>query len=101
MKQVRKIIRILNLPRVLCQRLLGEEHPLSYRFAAGFSVMAVGVAIAKVGGGIHAYGLHYAADLIGYAVHGLGAVPMIEWLIREEEHVELVVESLSWPELEQ
>jgi hypothetical protein len=43
------------------------------------------VFIAKVGGDVHVYGLHYVLDLAGYLVHGIGAVPFVDYLVATEE----------------
>lgn len=74
----------LHLPRQLCTFLLGKEHKSSHRMVAGLIVMSVGVAIAKLGADVHEFGVHYMADAMGYAVHGMGALPFIEYLIGEE-----------------
>lgn len=54
--------------------------------------MVVGVAVAKLAGDVHFLLAHYALDIIGYGIHGLGAVPFIERVIelmREEPHGEV------------
>ena len=78
------MIKFANLPRVVCQHLIGDNHGPHHRMVAGVGVMAVGVAIAKVGGDVHAFGFHYLADMLGYLVHGIGCVPFVEYLVAEE-----------------
>lgn len=78
---MKKIIDKVNVARVACDHLFGEEHTPKHRMGAGFVIMIVGVTVAKVGGGVHALILHFSLDLIGYLIHGIGAVPFIEALI--------------------
>lgn len=73
----------LNLPKALCQACLGHNHSHGHRMLAGLVVMAVGVAIAKAGAEYNAFAVHYVTDAVGFAVHGLGAVPFLEWLLEE------------------
>lgn len=75
------MIKWVNLPRELCHHTLGQEHSPKHRMCAGIVVMIVGVAIAKSANVFHVEVLHYTLDLCGYAVHGLGATPFIEYLI--------------------
>ena len=70
-----------NIARPICAVLLGENHPAKYRMATGVGVMVFGVAIAKVFGHM-VEPIGYAADLIGYAIHGLGLTPFIEHLAK-------------------
>jgi hypothetical protein len=81
----RKLISACNLPRKLCQFALGHDHSARHRLGAGLVIMGVGVFIAKVGGDVHVYGLHYVLDLAGYLVHGIGAVPFVDYLVATEE----------------
>lgn len=50
---------------------------------AGTVVMIIGVAIAKSANIFHYEILHYSLDLCGYAVHGLGCAPFIEYLMED------------------
>jgi hypothetical protein len=70
--------RCLNLPREMIHFTVGKEHKHSHRMVGGVILMAVGVAIAKSVEYLHFPGSHFTLDLIGYAVHGLGATPFIE-----------------------
>lgn len=78
-------LQIINLPRSLCQWLVGEEHKISHRMFAGMTVMAVGVGIAKSAHATEVVPLQFSLDLTGYLIHGLGAVPFIDWLITKKE----------------
>lgn len=91
-------IKKLNLIAHLCKMCLGEEHPPIIRYCAGGVIMLAGVLVAKEGGQIHAYHFHYIADVLGYGIHGIGAVPFVEWLI-EFEREERKNGGLWWPEI--
>lgn len=77
-----KILKYLNLPKIIADHLLGEDHPHPHRMVVGVFVMTTGVAIAKSGHAIDATAWLITADVIGYAVHGLGFTPYLEWLIQ-------------------
>ena len=76
-------LRHIDLARMICNHLVGDSHTKVHRFSAGVIIMAVGVTVTKVvlmveSGFIHAFG-----DLIGYAIHGIGAIPFVEHLIQK------------------
>ena len=52
--------------------------------------MIIGVSIAKLPAAIdiHVVVLHYLADLIGYAIHGIGLTPFLEHVIHAFEEAE-------------
>lgn len=76
-------MKIYNLPRELCHHTIGKEHTHTHRMLAGTVVMIIGVAIAKSANIFHYEILHYSLDLCGYAVHGLGCAPFIEYLMED------------------
>lgn len=86
---VHRIVQVVNLPRYICRHMVGEQHSCAHRMGVGVVVMTAGVGIAMFGGHVipGAVG-HFMCDAIGYLVHGLGAVPFIEWLIADEAAVE-------------
>lgn len=89
----RKVLNFLNVPKRIVEFLLGEDHSVAHRMTAGFAVMAVGVLVAKAGADVHVYFVHYLADGFGYAVHGLGAAPFIEWLLAKPKEAEDAIHS--------
>lgn len=74
-------IRFINLPKELCHHTLGKEHTHTHRMLAGTIVMVIGVAIAKSAHYFDATILQFSLDMVGYAVHGLGAAPFIEYVV--------------------
>lgn len=77
------MIRFIDLPRAICHHAIGRDHTLSHRMVAGGVIMAIGVSIAQAAGYFEMHLMHYVLDLCGYAVHGLGCVPYIEYLLEE------------------
>lgn len=72
----------LNLPRVVCQHLLDDRHSTHHHMVCGTGVMAVGVLVAKSAYLLPDFTIiHVTVDMVGYFIHGLGAVPFIEHII--------------------
>lgn len=84
-KSSKSILDSVNLPKYVCHRLVGEDHPKSHRMIAGALVMAVGVIVAKTMAPIHFFQLHILGDIIGYGIHALGAVPFIDHIIESNK----------------
>ena len=58
MRPLYELSRRLNVARPICNHLLGEEHT-------------------------HHHQLNVAADIVGYAVHGLGLTPFVEYILAQ------------------
>jgi len=82
------MIRFIDLPRHLCQHAVGKHHTLGHRLIAGSIIMVAGVSTAKAGVLVpmapHLF--HFSLDVVGYALHGLGCIPFIEYLMEEENN---------------
>jgi type II secretory pathway predicted ATPase ExeA len=87
MKTIAILIHKLNAPRALCELAFGPNHSVYHRLAAGSVIMATGVCIAKAPGAIdiHLVTLHYVADAVGYAIHGIGLTPFLDHIIKSFE----------------
>lgn len=83
MAKLDKIAEKINLPLIICNHLFGEKHSHIHRMSAGMVVMTCGVLISKSAGDVHYVIVHLLADGIGYMIHGIGAVPYIEYLIAQ------------------
>jgi len=68
-----------NPARAICNHLVGENHSVVHRLGAGALIMGSGVLVAKAGG--DGLILHFIADLVGYAIHGIGLIPFVDKLI--------------------
>lgn len=66
-----------NLPRIISYHLFGKNHTSTHRKGTGVLLMIIGVAISKQPF-FEAYIIHGIADLVGYAIHGLGLTPFVE-----------------------
>lgn len=82
-------LRRVNAMHWFCDHLFGSDHTHRHRMACGFIVMWIGVVIAGFAGEFHVehvqslqdcgvMACHYGIDLIGYFIHGTGAVPFVE-----------------------
>lgn len=78
---INNILHNTNLPKLLCKHLFGHKHTHRHRMVVGVGVMVVGVAVAKFSTHLDIYYIHFAGDVFGYAMHGLGATPFIEYFI--------------------
>lgn len=89
-------IKRLNIVGHACRFAFGEDHPLWARLLSGGTIAATGVLVAKIGGEIHVFHFHFIADYFGYALHGLGITPFIEWVL-ELERGEQTTSDLAFP----
>lgn len=80
---MRKALKVLNLPKVICTVSIGKSHKPWHRMTAGGVIMITGVLISKAT--VPWFDLHLFFDLIGYAIHGLGTVPFVDYLLEEEK----------------
>lgn len=74
---------IVNLPKSVCCFLLGKDHHIAHRMIAGIVIMTIGVATAKSAHAVTSEIVQISLDMVGYAVHGLGAVPFVSYLVGE------------------
>jgi hypothetical protein len=81
-------LRKVNLIHHLCHAAFGPNHHPAIKYSAGGVIMILGVTVAKFAGEVHFLLAHYALDIIGYGIHGLGAVPFIERVIELMREVE-------------
>jgi hypothetical protein len=75
------VLHNVNLPRVLCDHMLGEHHSTKHRMLVGTMVMVCGVMIAKLTSHATYEIFEIVGDLTGYLVHGVGAVPYVDALV--------------------
>lgn len=73
--------RMVCVPRVVCTHLIGKEHTMRHRMWTGFVIMLFGVIVAKSGMFLAFFILHVLADLVGFLIHAIGAIPFVEWLL--------------------
>lgn len=76
----------INLPRTICQHLIGKDHQAHHRMCAGATIMVTGIMIAQCGHLVEVVIFKATLDLIGYSFHGLGIVPFLEWLLESDKN---------------
>ena len=74
-------INPLNLAHWICEHIMGKEHTHAHRIIVGIVIMFLGVITSKLG--TASVILHYIADCAGYFIHGVGAIPIVEYLIAQ------------------
>jgi hypothetical protein len=80
---MRSVIHVVNVPRYVCRTLIGEHHTHAHRMVAGGTMMAGGVLLSHMAAEPHILLLTLAGDLVGYAIHGMGLVPFLDFLLEE------------------
>lgn len=59
--------------------LLGENHTPRHKFLYGTMVMVLGVSLVKVvAPAMESVFFHIGVDVIGYGLHGVGAIPIMK-----------------------
>lgn len=76
-------LALIYLPRIICNHIIGHNHHVGHRITIGFMIMMLGVFIAKTASEYYVLTIIY--DACGYALHAIGAVPIIEWLLKFKE----------------
>ncbi len=84
--QARKLARAVNLPLLVGDHILGENHHPFHRISIGVIIMIIGVSIAKIHSPITIVTI--LIDGTGYTLHGIGAIPIIESFMKIKEHVD-------------
>lgn len=81
MKRIKKILPKIDITRLVCEHLVGEEHSKTHRFTVGVVIMSMGVGLTKVVFIFEPALIHFIGDVLGYGFHGIGAIPFVEYLI--------------------
>lgn len=67
-----------NIPKHISTHLFGENHTTRHHKIVGAALMSIGVGIAMLNTLIEVRMIHFTADLVGYALHGVGLTPFIK-----------------------
>ena len=73
-----KFLRSVCLIRAVCNHLIGEEHAFIHRAIVGGVVMVGGVLVAESGAHTEYEIVRVMSDTFGFALHGIGLVPIVE-----------------------
>ncbi len=79
------ILDKIDMSKTVCDHLIGSHHTHMHRITAGSVIMIIGVTIAKSGHAIPFILLEYVVDIVGYLIHGIGAIPIIEKISQSHE----------------
>lgn len=71
-----KNLQYVNPVKQTCNHLMGEDHTPSHRMGVGVVYIFAGVLVSKIGEGY----IHLFFDAMGYLIHALGTIPIIESL---------------------
>ena len=81
----RAVLKNIDLTRLISDHLVGENHKRYHRFVVGVVIMVSGVSFTEFSYTFASVGFHIVGDVVGYFVHGLGAVPFIEYIINKAQ----------------
>lgn len=70
------LLERIDVPRIVCVHLIGENHSPRHRMGVGTILMAFGVIISRLTA--HIYVLSFFGEVIGYLIHGIGTIPFAE-----------------------
>lgn len=73
----------LDITRILCNHLVGEDHTHQHRIFTGIVIMVFGVGVAKFALFFSSAAIHFIGDMIGYFIHATGAVPILEHMLKK------------------
>lgn len=65
--------------------LCGSQYSSRHKFMTGTFVMFIGVFVAKSAIFFEIHIIHYVLDAAGYLLHGIGAIPYAEHVIKKGE----------------
>lgn len=68
----------LNIAKHITNHIVGQTHTSKHQKIAGIFIMLFGVALGKFSLLIDVHIVHYIADVIGYAIHGIGLIPFVK-----------------------
>jgi len=80
------VLRKIDVTRVISNHLIGKNHKPYHRFAVGIVIMVSGVSFTEVSYLFSPMIIHITGDVIGYFIHGLGAVPFIDFILNKNQN---------------
>lgn len=80
-KLKKPILTVINLPLIICNHVLGEEHHIVHRITVGVGFMFIGVFIARIESAFYILSISYEAA--GYVVHAIGVIPIVETMFKK------------------
>lgn len=83
MKTIKKILNKICVAKMICNHLISKEHTLIHRCTIGFVIMGSGVMLTKGALFFDSGFIHWFADLVGYGIHGIGAIPFVDSVLKD------------------
>ena len=81
MRRVHRVLKKVNIVRIACDQMFGEQHTHRHRMTVGVVFMCIGVSIAKGATYFEYEIIRFIGDGLGYLIHGLGGVPFADFLM--------------------
>lgn len=95
---MKKFLNSLDLSRYIAMHVLGNKHTIIHRKIIGTLLMIIGVCGVKLfSHNFNSIIIHITSDILGYAFHGIGLIPLInglEALSTDKTVVEKITEKL-------
>lgn len=76
------LVTVGQLPKIISMHLMGGDYNHTHHVCVGIIFMIAGVILAKVVIIFDSTVIHYAGDIVGYGMHGIGLTPIIEGMSR-------------------
>lgn len=73
----------INISKIICNHLVGQEHTQNHRILVGVIIMIFGVGLSMGAKIFDSSIIHFMGDGIGYLFHGLGGYPIIEAAVNQ------------------
>lgn len=68
-----------DVPKTVRNHLLGPQHSPRHKFIFGSVIMIIGVSMVKlISPMLSSHIMHIVIDVIGYGLHGIGAIPIVK-----------------------
>lgn len=80
--RILQILLSFNVTRAIADHLIGKDHSIKHRMGIGAVLMFLGVKLATL---FEFPILHFLGEMIGYAIHGTGLIPFIDYLGSKNE----------------
>lgn len=74
-KDAIKVGKKIHVTKIICNHVMGKNHSINHRVVVGIIFIYSGVLIA---GFFQSGILHIIFDGVGYCVHGIGSIPLVE-----------------------
>lgn len=72
------MIKYVDIPKNLCNHVIGDNHTHKHRLICGTIIIMIGVGIVKGAMFFEGVAVHFIAESVGFLIHGIGSIPYIE-----------------------